>query len=285
MIARQSESFQHRQASTHGGLQFLQRFFHRAFRLTDRCARTSLGSCALPLCDAAISHAKRRSEQKRGSTARAESNSANRRPARTNSARSWHLLQLVATNPSVLAVVGFHAVPVRRRNQNQHFGAGSRDFNVLAVWNGADLSGAPGFLTSRSTWRRSSATCCSSDSAGAARMPPTIGERRRLPSSLAIRIYDGRPLRETFPPVECSADLCRCAKAEVLLCQAFLLFLLAPRRFPFSSARSRPDGPECPCTRCFRPSRSMGGRCAENPPQTERQCAARCSCRPGACTT
>src|ERR1051326_7446245 len=35
------------------------------------------------------------------------------------------------------------------------------DFKVLAVWKGADLSGAPGAFTSRSTWRRRSRTCSS----------------------------------------------------------------------------------------------------------------------------
>ncbi|MFZ0226784.1 MAG: hypothetical protein WAL41_07550, partial [Mycobacterium sp.] len=38
---------------------------------------------------------------------------------------------------------------------------GSSDFTVVAVWNGADFSGAPGCLTTRSTWRRNSATYCS----------------------------------------------------------------------------------------------------------------------------
>ena len=37
---------------------------------------------------------------------------------------SW-LLQLIAHHPSVLTIVRFHSVPVRGRNQNQHFRPGS----------------------------------------------------------------------------------------------------------------------------------------------------------------
>src|ERR1700758_3067730 len=38
---------------------------------------------------------------------------------------------------------------------------GARDCKVLAVWNGADLSGAPGAFTSRCACRRRSFTCSS----------------------------------------------------------------------------------------------------------------------------
>src|ERR1700678_4279958 len=41
-----------------------------------------------------------------------------------NSGASWHLLQLIAGNPSMFSRARFDSEPVRRRNQYQHFNTG-----------------------------------------------------------------------------------------------------------------------------------------------------------------
>src|ERR1700692_1788723 len=104
-----------------------------------------------------------------------------------------------------------------------------------------------------------------------------------------IRPLLGIPMNLQCRPVCCSMSLSQLLEYSTELCHpsrrtfagSSVPFLLpGPRRFLFSTTRPPGVGLECPCTRCFRPSHSIGELHGGMLRQKERQCAGLYFCRP-----
>src|SRR5271155_874065 len=159
-IARKCEPFQHRKAARERNRHVFQSFFHRCFRFRetalittglrlagfdeqgdnhDRQERTNKSSAPLAGRNAPIQHV----SVNHGFPLHGSDSSESRKtqpccPPRVSTPYQYGVEIRMRTSVPVVSAV-----------------------RVLAVWNGADLSGAPGDFTSRSTCCRRSCTCCS----------------------------------------------------------------------------------------------------------------------------
>src|SRR5580700_1507461 len=144
MIAHLNESLERGQMSAHRGLQLLQGFFNRAFRSPKRAL---YGAGLRP--DSNGENSEHHPGYYDNSTVSEE------RPPHGAGSSSSRLIQ--PCSPSWVSTPSQYGVRITTRTSVP----GSSVFTVVAVWKGADLSGAPGLFTIRSTSRRSRAARCS----------------------------------------------------------------------------------------------------------------------------